>query len=91
MVSLAQAGSASEQKISVTIESYLAVLSQPSNRTYMDQSRYDSGDNSAAAAIAIANGNFTGALAGSGGASGGQYFGGGGGSSGEGRFWNNLQ
>jgi hypothetical protein len=60
MVGLQHAGSSEEQKIKVTIESYLAVLSQASNRTYMDQSRYDAGDNSAAAAIAIANGNYTG-------------------------------
>ena len=61
MIGLSHSGSASEQKIRVTIESYLAVFSQASNRTYMDQSRYDAGDNSAAAAIAIANGNYTGA------------------------------
>ena len=46
----------------VTIESYLAVFSQASNRTYMDQERFDPDDLSAKAAIAIANGNFTGAV-----------------------------
>lgn len=51
----------------VTVESYLAVLSQASNRTYMDQERYDPGDLSASAAIAIANGNFSGAAGKSGG------------------------
>jgi len=63
MIALRHAGSAGDQVIEVTIESYLAVFSQASNRTYMDQERYDSGDLSAKAAIAIANGNFTGAPA----------------------------
>ena len=48
--------------ISVTIEGYLASLSQASNRSYLDQERYDAGDLSAQAAIAIANGNFTNAI-----------------------------
>lgn len=52
------------QTIAVTIESYLAVFSQASNHTYMDQESIDSGDLSARAAIAIANGNFDGAIAG---------------------------
>lgn len=63
MIALRHAGSAGDQVIEVTIESYLAVFSQASNRTYMDQERYDSGDKSAQAAIAIANGNYTGAPA----------------------------
>lgn len=46
----------------ITIESYLAVFSQASNCTYMDQERFDPDDLSAKAAIAIANGNFTGAV-----------------------------
>lgn len=50
------------QSLRVTIESYLAVLSQASNRTYMDQERFDPDDLSAKAAIAIANGNFNGAV-----------------------------
>lgn len=58
MTSVSLAGGADEQRISVTIESYLAALSQASNRTYLDQSRYDPGDESARAAIAIANGNY---------------------------------
>jgi hypothetical protein len=39
------------------IESYLAALTSASNRTYLDQERYDAGDLSARAAIAIANGS----------------------------------
>ena len=58
MTSVSLAGGASEQRIRVTIESYLAALSQASNRTYLDQARYDPGDESARAAIAIANGNY---------------------------------
>lgn len=50
------------QSIAVTIESYLAVLSQASNRTYMDQERFDPTDLSAKAAIAIANGNYSNAV-----------------------------
>lgn len=65
MVSLLHAGDESGQTLSITIESYLAVFSEASNRTYMDQDRYDAGDLSAKAAIAIANGNFTGAPSGS--------------------------
>ena len=62
MTSIAHNGDVSSQTIAVTIESYLAVFSQASNRTYMDQARYDSGDLSAQAAIAIANGNFSGSV-----------------------------
>lgn len=43
------------QIIELTIESYLAAYSEPSNRDY-DQSRYDPDDESYAASIAIANG-----------------------------------
>ena len=61
MVSLNHSGSPDgTQTIKVTIESYLSVFSEASNRTYMDQERFDAGDLSAQAAIAIANGNFTG-------------------------------
>ncbi len=56
MVDCRIAGSPSEQMITVTIESYLASLSKPSNRTYLDQALFDPGDESARAAIAIANG-----------------------------------
>jgi len=61
MTSLRHAGSTSEQFIEVTIESYLSVFSEASNRTYLDQSKFDPGDESARAAIALANGNYTGA------------------------------
>lgn len=74
MTALAIAGSPESQRIRVSIESYLAVLSAASNRTYMDQERFDPGDLSARAAIAIANGNYTGApTGGSGGGGGGIY------------------
>lgn len=53
------------QTIEVTVESYLAALSAASNRTYMDQEKYDSGDLSARAAIAIANNASGGSPAGS--------------------------
>lgn len=49
-------GSVESQVIEVQIESYLANFAEASNRTYLDQASYDSGDLSAAAAIAIANG-----------------------------------
>ncbi|MDF0543329.1 hypothetical protein PX699_13305 [Sphingobium sp. H39-3-25] len=45
-----------EQTISMAIESYLAAFSAASNRTYLDQEKYDPGDLSARASIAIANG-----------------------------------
>lgn len=50
------------QTIKVTIESYLAAFSQASNRTYLEQERYDAGDLSAKASVAIANGNFSGPI-----------------------------
>ena len=40
----------------MSVESYLAFFGQASNRTYLDQQSYDPGDQSAALAIAIANG-----------------------------------
>lgn len=61
MTGLRHAGRAEDQMIEVTIESYLAVFSEASNRTYLDQANYDPGDESARATIAIANGNYTGA------------------------------
>lgn len=45
------------QSVTISIETYLAAFRGPSNRTYLTQERYDSGDLSAKAAIAIANGN----------------------------------
>ena len=43
------------QTIEVTVESYLAAYGPASNRSYLDQEKYDSGDLSAPAAIAIGN------------------------------------
>lgn len=43
--------------IEAMIEGYIAAYSPASNRTYLDQERFDSGDLSGLAAIAIANGN----------------------------------
>lgn len=64
MTNFSHAGDPDEGHVMrVTIESYLAVFSQASNRTYMDQERYDPDDLSAKAAIAIANGSYTGAIA----------------------------
>lgn len=56
MVALDLGGSAASQTISVTIETYLAAFSRGSGRTYLDQQRYDPGDESARAALGIANG-----------------------------------
>ncbi|MBX4388515.1 hypothetical protein K4H03_20700 [Mycobacterium tuberculosis] len=55
------------QTIEIQIESYLASLTQASNRTYLDQKQFDPGDLSADAAIAIANGTSGAGLAGTGG------------------------
>lgn len=67
------------QTIDVTVESYLAAYSAASNRSYLDQEKYDAGDLSARAAIAIANNA-------SGGSPGGNTFApGGGGGGGGGR------
>jgi hypothetical protein len=56
MTALNIEGSGETQTITVTIETYLAAFSAASNSTYLDQERYDAGDLSARAAIAIANG-----------------------------------
>jgi hypothetical protein len=76
MTALKHSGSAAGELLTVTIESYLAVFSVASNRTYLDQERYDSGDLSAQAAIAIANGDYgsaaTGGAGGGTGSSGGK-------------------
>lgn len=79
MVGLTHGGTTSGQTLRVTIESYLAVMSSPSNRSYLDQARYDPGDESARAAIAIANGDYGGASRSSGGAGGARNGNGGGG------------
>lgn len=50
------AGSASDQRISLTIENYIVSLSGAFNRTYMMQTLYDSGDLSATATLSAANG-----------------------------------
>lgn len=42
--------------IQVSAETYLASLTNPTNRSYLSQSDYDSGDLSAEASIAVANG-----------------------------------
>lgn len=73
IIGLSHAGSSTGQTLSVSIESYLAVFSSASNRTYLNQADYDPGDLSARAAIAIANGDYGGAASsgGGGGAGGG--------------------
>lgn len=58
MTALNHGGSPGSLKLTVQIEGYLAAYSEASNRTYLDQERLDSGDLSAAASIAIANGNY---------------------------------
>lgn len=79
MVAAPISGSPEEQSIDIQIESYLASLSQPSGRTYLDQQNYDAGDLSAAAAIAIANGTGGAGLYDTSGANGMPGVGGGGG------------
>lgn len=59
MVSLSIEGDETEQAIKLSVEGYLAAFSQASNRTYLDQELFDPGDQSAVAAIAIANGTST--------------------------------
>lgn len=56
MVDLQINAAPQNQLISITVEGYLAAFSDASNRTYLDQEKYDAGDLSARAAIAIANG-----------------------------------
>lgn len=56
MTALDFAGDENGGIIRVTIETYLAAFGQASNRTYLDQERYDPDDLSARASIAIANG-----------------------------------
>jgi hypothetical protein len=57
-------GDDSRQTITLTIEGWLSFMSQASGRTWLAQPRYDSGDHSAEAAIAIANGTKGAALVG---------------------------
>jgi len=49
-------GGPDSQTVSMTIEHYLASLADAGNKTYLMQKDFDSGDESAAAAIASANG-----------------------------------
>lgn len=78
MDSVKLSGSPSSQTISLTIENYLATLSGAPNKTYLIQSEYDSGDTSARASIAAANGLVEGVLSGSGGGGGSRGYGPGG-------------
>ncbi len=57
MVQIVHSSQNGGQVLTCMIESYLAALTSASNRTYLDQERYDAGDLSARAAIAIANGS----------------------------------
>lgn len=54
-----------QQQIQVSVENYLAYTTQASNRSYLNQADYDSGDVSAAATIAAANGARPGTTVGS--------------------------
>ena len=65
------AGAPSSQRISLSIDNYIATLSGASNKGYLSQSQYDSGDNSAAATIAAANGLVGGVISGGAGGGGG--------------------
>lgn len=56
MTAIKIVGSPTSQVIEVTAKNMLAVISEPSNRSYMIQSMFDAGDLSAEAAIALANG-----------------------------------
>jgi hypothetical protein len=60
-------GSPDAQRITLTIENYLVTLAGASNKNYLSQKQYDSGDNSAAATISAANGLVSGVISGSGG------------------------
>jgi hypothetical protein len=73
-------GDPGAQTIDCTIENFAASWSRASGRTYLSQKDFDPGDDSAAAAVAIANGNknFMGGSGTVGSASGGGGIGGGG-------------
>jgi len=49
-------GSPEEQTVTLSVENYINTLSGSSSKTYLAQKEYDSNDESAAAAIAAANG-----------------------------------
>lgn len=89
MVNMPITGDPGQQIIELTIETYLASLSNASNRTYLDQADFDPDDHSAEAAIAIANGTSGNGLSGGGG--GGSYgYGAGGGGGGGWREFSGL-
>lgn len=77
MSSVAIMPSPKTQVIRLSIENYLAVFNQASNRSYLNQKYYDSGDASAGATIAAANGTKPGGsegrASGGGGGGGGAY------------------
>lgn len=56
MVGFSISGSATMQTAKITIESYLASLTAASNRTYLDQGDFVTGDSSASLTLAVANG-----------------------------------
>ena len=64
-------GAPNAQKVAMAIENYIVTLTGASNKTYMMQSEYDSGDNSAAATLGAANGLGGGVISGAGGGGGG--------------------
>ena len=55
MVNVQYAGDATSSLIKVSIENYLASLSEASNKTYLSQKEFDATDNSAVASLAAAN------------------------------------
>lgn len=65
------AGSPAGQRITLSIENYIVTLAGASNKNYLAQSQFDSGDNSAAATISAANGLVAGVISGAGGGGGG--------------------
>jgi hypothetical protein len=56
MMTVTMAPSPTSQTIEMGIENYLALLSAPSNRTYLSQGQFDPADQSARATIGAANG-----------------------------------
>ncbi len=60
-------GSPDSQTVTLTIENYLASIAGAQAKTYLSQDQFDSGDTSAAASIAAANGLVEGVISGSGG------------------------
>jgi len=73
------AGAPTSQRIALSIENYLVTLAGASNKNYLMQSQFDSGDNSAAATISAANGLVGGVISGGGGGGGAGRDNGGGG------------